>query len=55
MSEILKKSIPVSQKGKGQIIIEGFDLMAGMYLYSLIVDEVEIDTKRMILVNELMR
>lgn len=42
------KSVPVSE-GTSSIIIDGADLYAGMYFYSLIVDGKEIDTKRMIL------
>lgn len=51
MQGILKKTIPISQTGKGGITINGFELTAGMYLYSLIIDDKEIDTKRMILMN----
>lgn len=36
-------------KGKSSITINGSELRAGMYLYSLIVEGTEIDTKRMIL------
>ncbi len=35
--------------GLGELVINGGELKAGMYLYSLVVDEKEIDTKRMIL------
>jgi len=35
--------------GKGSITISGNELKAGMYMYSLIIDGKEIDTKRMIL------
>lgn len=35
--------------GNGSVIINGNELNAGMYLYSLIVDGIEINTKRMIL------
>lgn len=45
----IKKIIPILQNGKGKVIINGFELTPGMYLYSLIVDNKEIDTKRMIL------
>lgn len=51
MQGTLKKTIPINQNGKGAITINGFELTAGMYLYSLIVDDKEIDTKRMILMN----
>jgi len=36
-------------EGKGSITINGSELRAGMYMYSLIIDGKEIDTKRMIL------
>ena len=51
MQGTLKKTIPLSQKGKGQITINGKELTPGMYLYSLIVNEQEVDTKRMILME----
>ncbi|HBI81495.1 MAG TPA: hypothetical protein DDY04_06050 [Bacteroidales bacterium] len=43
------KSISIPEKGYGTITINGSDLQAGMYLYTLIVDGKEVDTKRMIL------
>jgi len=43
------KVIPINQNGKGYITINGSELHPGMYLYSLIADGKEIDTKRMIL------
>lgn len=46
-----KKVLNIDQKGEGSVTIEGSDLQAGMYLYTLIVDGVEVDTKRMILTN----
>jgi hypothetical protein len=51
MQGLLKRSIPITKNGKGRIIINGNELSAGMYLYSLIINENEIDTKRMILLN----
>lgn len=39
----------ISGVGEGELTIEGETLEAGMYLYSLIVDEKEVDTKRLIL------
>jgi len=39
----------LTQKGNGNISINGGELAAGMYLYSLVADGKEIDTKRMIL------
>jgi hypothetical protein len=37
------------QAGQNSIFIEGYQLQAGMYLYSLVADGQEVDTKRMIL------
>lgn len=45
------KSINITKKGYGSEIIIGKELTAGMYYYSLIVDNKEIDTKKMILVD----
>jgi hypothetical protein len=45
------KSFPIETKGAGNIIISASELKAGMYLYTLIVDSKEIDTKRMILTD----
>uniref|UniRef100_UPI0035A0DEF6 tail fiber domain-containing protein n=1 Tax=Prevotella heparinolytica TaxID=28113 RepID=UPI0035A0DEF6 len=46
------KSYAISQGGFGSITINGSDLMAGMYLYTLMIDNKIIDTKRMILTKE---
>jgi hypothetical protein len=43
------KVIPVNANGNGSITIYGSELRPGMYLYSLIADGKEVDTKRMIL------
>ena len=43
------KTIPVSDRGNVSVTIEGGDLNAGMYIYSLIADGKEIASKRMIL------
>ncbi len=45
------KSIELHQKRDGSITIDGSELQAGMYMYSLIVDGQVIDTKRMILTD----
>ena len=45
------KSIPLNQKGNGSITINGSELKAGMYMYTLIADGQVIDTKRMILTD----
>lgn len=47
----LVKSFENLDSGAGEIVISGNDLKAGMYLYSLILDGREADTKRMILTN----
>jgi hypothetical protein len=43
------KSFPLNSKGHGNIVINGNELQAGMYLYSLIANGNIIDIKRMIL------
>jgi hypothetical protein len=43
------KTYPITMRGNGSVIINGNELKPGMYLYSLIVNSQEIDTKRMIL------
>lgn len=45
----LLKNIAINNSGKGSITINGFELSAGMYHYSLVINGAEIDTKRMIL------
>ncbi|MBN1187471.1 MAG: T9SS type A sorting domain-containing protein, partial [Bacteroidales bacterium] len=45
------KSYSLSQRGSSSIIVNGYELQAGMYMYSLIADSKEIDTKRMILTD----
>lgn len=49
MNGLQIRSIQINSKGKGSITIYGSELNAGMYLYTLIADGKEIDTKRMIL------
>ena len=43
------KNILIKQRGESSQIISGSELVAGMYLFSLIVNGYEVDTKRMIL------
>jgi len=43
------KSYAISQRGLGSIIINGFELSAGMYMYTLLINNTIIDTKKMIL------
>jgi hypothetical protein len=47
----LLKQYSIDGIGYSEIIINGSELPAGMYLYTLIVDREEIDTKRMILTH----
>ena len=43
------KSYSIAQKGLSSIVINGFELPAGMYMYTLLVNNTMIDTKKMIL------
>jgi hypothetical protein len=43
------KQITVNERGNTSVTIEGRTLKAGMYLYTLIADGKEVDTKKMIL------
>lgn len=45
-------SFNIQQAGEGGIRIEGSDLRPGMFLYTLVVDNQIVDTKRMLLVTE---
>lgn len=45
------KSVVLEQKGNGYIIINSSELYAGMFVYTLIVDNKIIDSKRMILTS----
>lgn len=49
MTGTLLETYPISKDNGGEITIEGRQFKPGMYLYSLIVDNVEVDTKKMIL------
>jgi hypothetical protein len=49
MNETQLKSYPITERGKGNVIIQGSEFLAGMYLYALIADGKVIDTKRIIL------
>jgi hypothetical protein len=44
-----KRAYNITAKGKSSINISGYELQAGMYMYTLIVDGKEVDTKKMIL------
>ena len=43
------KSYNITAKGVGNIIIQGSELQAGMYMYTLLVNNRIVDTKKMIL------
>lgn len=45
----LIKSVSISNSGQGSITISASELQPGMYVYSLLINGQEIDTKRMIL------
>ena len=45
----LLKTEKISTRGQGSIVINGTALTAGIYLYSLVLEGKEVDTKRMIL------
>ena len=45
------KHFNLTYKGKNKVLIEGGELTPGMYIYSLIADNKEIDTKRMLLID----
>jgi len=47
-----KKEISIHDKGRSSITIDGNSLFQGLYLYTLVADGVEVDTKRMILTNK---
>ena len=49
MQGVQIKVIPINDRTNGNIVINGNELSPGMYLYSLIADGREVDTKRMIL------
>jgi hypothetical protein len=49
MNGKLLKTIPVKIPGKGSVTITANDLAAGMYYYTLVVNDNEVDTKKMIL------
>jgi hypothetical protein len=44
-----KRMIKLTETGEGGIVINGSELKAGMYFYTLVVDNQEVDTKKMIL------
>lgn len=51
LNGLLIKTYDIQNSGEGSIKINGNELKAGMYIYTLIVNQKEIDSKRMILLN----
>jgi hypothetical protein len=51
MNGLQIKSIQITQMGNGSVTINGSELRPGLYLYTLIADGKEVDTKRMILTD----
>jgi hypothetical protein len=51
MNGTLLKTYAISNSGKGELTINANELQAGMYIYSLITNGKEIDSKKMILLN----
>jgi len=49
MQGVQIKSFDIIERGATSVTIEGYTLQAGMYLYTLIADGKEVDTKKMIL------
>ncbi|HOT13433.1 MAG TPA: T9SS type A sorting domain-containing protein [Bacteroidales bacterium] len=49
MNGLQIRTIAINTKGNGSITLHASELNAGMYLYTLIADGKEVDTKRMIL------
>jgi len=45
------KEVPVTEKGKGQLNVYASDLTNGIYTYTIVVDGITIDTKKMIKQN----
>lgn len=45
---IVVKSMPLTEKGKGQVTVYGSDLKSGMYMYSLVIDGKVTESKRMV-------
>lgn len=52
MNGSLLKKINILNAGEGKIVINQGDLKPGCYLYSLIVNEKEVESRKMILLNE---
>jgi len=51
MNGTLLKTFDINQRGSGNVTINGNELNAGMYMYTLVADGKEVDTKKMILTD----
>jgi len=51
MRGVLLKTIQINQRGSGNVTMNGKELNAGMYMYTLVADGKEVDTKKMILTD----
>lgn len=51
LSGVQLRSIPLDQRGDGEITINGGEFKAGIYIYTLIADGMTIDTRKMILTD----
>ncbi|NJK98472.1 MAG: T9SS type A sorting domain-containing protein [Bacteroidales bacterium] len=51
MQGIQLKKVAFTQTGKAEILVNASELQAGMYLYTLVVDGKEVDSKRMLLTD----
>lgn len=49
MQGLQKDKIDITTTGNIEVTIDGNTLLPGMYMYTLIVDGIEVNTKRMIL------
>ncbi len=47
----LLKSIPVTGRGKGSVLISDVPFTPGMYIYSIVADGSEVESKRLVLTN----
>lgn len=47
LSGVQLKSVNIGQSGVGQVTINAFELASGTYIYSLVIDNAKVDTKKM--------
>lgn len=52
MNGSFTKTYTILQRGQGSVIINGDDMDDGLYLYTLLMDNQVVDTKRMVLMRE---